>query len=182
MRKKTIIFKIITLILTIMLLSSILLPIILNAVNIDTAKKEVLNSLQEIENIDGTKYPGYKEKLKELKRVHPNWKFTLYYTGIDWNNAIYNETEGLHSRSLVQGKTGEWLCGTCKTKVYDSGGWMCASKKAVSYLMDPRNYLTNSYIFQFEELSYDPSTYTIEGIEKVLNGTFMYKKSIREYT
>jgi len=47
--------------------------------------------------------------------------------------------------------------------------------------MDSRNYLSEKYIFQFEELSYSPDTYTIEGIEKVLNGTFMYKKSIREY-
>ena len=60
-------------------------------------------------------------------------------------------------------------------------GWMCASEKAVAYLMDVRNYLTQKYIFQFEELSYTPDTYTIDGIEKVLNGTFMYKKSINEY-
>ena len=60
-------------------------------------------------------------------------------------------------------------------------GWMCASEKAVAYLMDSRNYLLEKYIFQFEELSYSPDAYTIEGIEKVLNGTFMYKKSIREY-
>ena len=58
---------------------------------------------------------------------------------------------------------------------------MCASEKAVAYLMDSRNYLNEKYIFQFEELSYNPDTYTIEGIEKVLNGTFMYQKSIREY-
>ena len=58
---------------------------------------------------------------------------------------------------------------------------MCASEKAVAYLMDSRNYLNEKYIFQFEELSYSPDTYTIDGIEKVLNGTFMYKKSIREY-
>ena len=60
-------------------------------------------------------------------------------------------------------------------------GWMCASEKAVAYLMDSRNYLLEKYIFQFEELSYSPDTYTIEGIEKVLNETFMHQKSIREY-
>ena len=60
-------------------------------------------------------------------------------------------------------------------------GWMCASEKAVAYLMDVRNYLNKEYIFQFEELSYNPDTYTIDGIEKVLNGTFMYKKSIKDY-
>mgnify|MGYP003308192179 CR=1 FL=1 len=93
----------------------------------------------EMKYIDENKYPGYKEKLIALKKANPNWKFTIYCTDIDWNTAIYNETEGLHSRSLVQGKTGEWLCDSCKTKVYDAGGWMCASEKAVAYLMDSRN-------------------------------------------
>lgn len=57
-------------------------------------------------------------------------------------------------------------------------GWMCASEKAVAYLMDSRNYLSEKYIFQFEELSYSPGTYTLEGIEKVLNETFMYQKAL----
>ena len=61
----------------------------------------------------------------ELKRANPNWKFTLYYTGLNWNTAIYNETKGLHSRSLVQGKTGQWICEECGTKVYDAGGFLC---------------------------------------------------------
>ena len=37
---------------------------------------------------------------------------------------------------------------------------MCASEKAVAYLMDARNYLNVSNIFQFEELSYRPDSYT----------------------
>ena len=113
--------------------------------NIESYIKEIQERLIEL---------GYKEKLIALKQSNPNWKFTIYYTGLDWKTVIYNETKGLHSRSLVQGKTAEWLCEVCGTKVYDAGGWMCASEKAVAYLMDTRNYLTENYIFQFEELSY----------------------------
>ena len=175
--------KIISFTICIFIISTVFMPVILNASSLtDSATKIVLTTVEDIEKkIDENKYPGYKEKLISLKKANPNWKFTIYVTGLNWNTVINNETKGLHSRSLVQGKTGEWLCEECGTKVYDSGGWMCASEKAVSYLMDVRNYLTPSYIFQFEELSYNPNTYTIEGIEKVLNGTFMYKKSIREY-
>lgn len=149
---------------------------------LDTASKMICNTIEDIEkNIDENKYPGYRERLLILKKNNPNWKFTLYKTGIDWNTAIANETKGLHGRSLVQGKAGEWLCSICGTKVYDAGGWMCAPEKAVAYLMDTRNYLNESNLFQFEELSYSPNSYTIEGIEKVLKGTFMYQKSVKEY-
>ena len=183
MSKKNIGLKIVSLTICILMVLSLFMPIIVKASSLtDSAKKIVLKSVEDIEKyVDNSKYPGYKEKLLALKKANPNWKFTLYYTGLNWDTVIYNETKGLHSRSLVQGKTGEWLCENCGSKVYDAGGWMCASEKAVSYLMDVRNYLTTSYIFQFEELSYNPDTYTIQGIEKVLNGTFMYKKNIREY-
>ena len=183
MNIRSILLKITSLTTCIIVIAFVFLPIIVSASSLtDSAKKTVLNTIEDIEKyVDEEKYPGYKEKLKSLKKANPNWKFTLYYTGINWNTAIYNETKGLHSRSLVQGKIGEWLCSECGMKVYDSGGWMCASDTAVAYLMDARNYLNEKYIFQFEELSYNPDTYTIDGIEKVLYGTFMYQKSIRDY-
>lgn len=183
MSARDVLLKIVSLTICIFILVTMTLPVLTNASSLtDSAQKTVLKTVEDIKKyVDEEKYPGYKEKLLILKQANPNWKFTLYYTGIEWKTVIYNETKGLHSRSLVQGKTGEWLCEICGTKVYDAGGWMCASEKAVSYLMDTRNYLNESYIFQFEELSYNPDTYTIEGIEKVLNGTFMYKKSIKEY-
>ena len=183
MNIRSILLKITSITTCMIIIALVFLPMIVSASSLtDSAKKTVLNTIEDIEmNIDENRYPGYKEKLISLKKENPNWKFTLYHTGIEWSVAIYNETKGMHSRSLVQGKTGEWLCGDCGTKVYDSGGWMCASEKAVAYLMDARNYLNEKYIFQFEELSYNPDTYTINGIERVLYGTFMYQKSIREY-
>jgi len=175
--------KLICIWLIIAFLCTFIIPIIANASSLnDQAKKTSLNTVEDIKKyVDENKYPGIKDKLIVLKETNPNWKFTLYHTGIDWKTAIYNEAEGLHSRSLVQEKSGEWICSTCGSKVYDKGGWMCASKKAVAYLMDIRNYLNSNYIFQFEELSYNPENYTLNGIEKILNGTFMYEKSIREY-
>ncbi len=183
MKERRILLKIVSTTVSLLMLISFAIPAIVKASSLtESAKKIVLKTVEDIEkNIDESKYPGYKEKLKVLKEANPNWNFTLYYTGLNWSTVLYNETKGLHSRSLVQGKDGEWICEECGTKVYDAGGWMCASEKAVAYLMDARNYLTENYIFQFEELSYNSDTYTIQGIEKVLNGTFMYKKSIRTY-
>ena len=115
-------------------------------------------------------YPGYSELLDSLLEKHPNWTFTILFTGLDWDTVIKNETTALHGRSLVQNKTGEWVCSVCGDKPYDNGSWRCASAATVSYYMDPRNSLFEDYVFQFENLKWVDGKYTIEGIKSILSG------------
>ena len=112
MNRRKILLKIIALTMCAIIVISIVLPVFIKASSLtDSAKKTVLKTIEDIEKyIDENRYPGYKERLLALKKANPNWKITLYYTGVDWNTVIYNETKGLHSRSLVQGKTGGCLC------------------------------------------------------------------------
>lgn len=134
-----------------------------------------------LESFSQDNYPGYLALINDLKDAHPNWTFTILYTGLDWNDVIYKETSALHGRSLVQNSSAGWVCPTCGTKAYDSGTWYCASPAAVSYYMDVRNWLNETYIFAFETLSYDATTQTIDGVERILSGTFMDKESITYY-
>ncbi len=131
-----------------------------------------------LDSLTAESYPGVANLINELKKTHPNWTFTILYTGLDWSTVIYNETEALHGRSLVQTTSLPWLCSICGLKAYDNGTWHCASKSTVSYYMDVRNWLTERYIFAFETLSYDESTQTIDGVERILRGTFMDKDTI----
>lgn len=140
-----------------------------------------VTSRQRVASLDGLSnesYPGIASTINELKKAHPNWTFTILYTGLDWNTVIYNETESLHGRSLVQNSSSAWVCATCGQTPYDSGSWYCASKATVAYYMDVRNWLNNSYIFAFEALSYDENTQTIDGVNKILSGTFMDTETI----
>lgn len=57
-------------------------------------------------------------------------------------------------------------------------GWVDSSKQAVEYCMDPRNFLNETRIFQFEVLSYDESTNNLDGIEKILYGTEFYNNQV----
>ncbi len=174
----------IAVVLIIIMLSTVLLPGI-NTISYGSQYREPTN----IDEIDDSRYPGYKELLKRLKEEHPNWTFTLLYTGLEWNTVLYNEKEVIgHDANLVQGKTGEWVCqaNTCvnedgTSKSWEGTNWYCASYKALSYYMDPRNFLTEDQIFQFERLSYTDGIYTVEGIEKILAGTFMANTSPRAY-
>ena len=107
----------------------------------------------DIDGIDESKYPGYKERIKQLQSIYPN--IQVLYTGLDWNTVIYNEHEETHGRNLVSTSMDDaWVCQECKNagKTYDSGLY-CASEQAIEYLMDPRNSLTQTGIFQFQKLN-----------------------------
>jgi len=43
----------------------------------------------------------------------------------------------------------------------------------VAYYLDPRNFLSDGHIFQFEKLSYNADSQTLAGIEKILLGGYM---------
>ena len=124
-------------------------------------------------------YPGYASLLDNLLEEHPNWTFTILYTWLDWDTVIKNETTASHGRNLVQNKSGEWVCSVCGDKAYDNGSWRCASAATVSYYMDPRNSLNDDYIFQFENLEWKDNTYTLSGVEQILDGTYLDVSSIK---
>ena len=137
----------------------------------------------DINSINTSKYPGIKEKINNLKSEHPNWNFKILYTGIDWNEAItYQYTGHMSSpKNLVPDSSsykGEWVCGYCLNKAYDSGSWRCASSSAIKYMMDPRASLNSSDVFQFLELSYNQATgYSKDVIKQMVNGSFLDNNS-----
>ncbi|MBO5349425.1 MAG: Ig-like domain-containing protein [Clostridia bacterium] len=138
-----------------------------------TAIKNIKYSAEKKDGIEN--FPdSYKPYLEELQKKHPNWKFTALYTNLDWNYVIDNENE--FGKNLVPiSYSDNWKNtnpGEYNVEVDD--GWVDCSRKAVEYAMDPRNFLNETRIFQFEALSYDEDTNNIQGIEKILYGTEFY--------
>lgn len=135
----------------------------------------------DIDKIDEQKYPGIKEMIKDLQSSHTNWNFKVLYTGIDWNEVIANESvgHGESPRNLVPGGNwyiGEWICESCTAnKTYDNGNWRCASTTALGYMIDPRNSINGSDVFQFMELTYQECT--IENIKTMVTGSFLENDS-----
>lgn len=114
-----------------------------------------------IDGIDDNLYPGIKEQIKALQAAHPTWTFKVEYTDLTWEEVINGEHQG-HSTSvspsnLVNSNSssygGLWICEICGKQRYDSGSWYCASKEALEYMMDPRNSLNETDLFQFMQLS-----------------------------
>ena len=129
---------------------------------------------------------SYIKPLVELHKKYPNWIFKPLKTGINWSTAIKGERAS-HSQQLIQhtsyyNDTMFCKCSLCyrngKYVIQEQSNWVSASQHAVEYYMDPRNWLTEREIFQFESTSYD-GTHTKSGIESILSGTWMEDSLIK---
>ena len=124
---------------------------------------------------------SYKSGLRALHAQYPNWEFKAYQTGLDWNTVISAESvpgknvipnsKGVEWKSLENGAY-NWKTDTFI--VFDGSTWVTASKEAIAYYMDPRNFLNSSGIFQFELLKYQSTYQNVSGVENILKGTAMY--------
>lgn len=123
---------------------------------------------------------SYKENLRILHTEHPKWVFEAQHTGLDWYNALRAESEV--GKNLIQNNVisswksmeeGAYNWSTNSWVVFDGSDWVAASRELIAYYMDPRNFLDDVNVFQFETLSYDNSYQSIEGIQNILNNSFM---------
>lgn len=122
---------------------------------------------------------GYREKLRALHAMYPGWQFVPVNCGLDWEEVITQEATA--GRNLVamsapashkatdpqtfQYTKDEW-------NGFGDGSYASASKELIRYYMDPRNFLDENSIYQFESLAFrdgiDEAT-----VAKVLAGSFM---------
>lgn len=129
------------------------------------------NAANSTDTSDIDAFPAiYQDSLRALKSQHPNWTFVPMNTGLDFNTAVNNE---LGDKSLIQNTTSNsskgWVGDPCPTE----SGWYYATKTAISYHMNPCNFLTETYIFQFEQLTFNSTYHTVSAIQTFLNNTFM---------
>ena len=127
-------------------------------------------------SLNDAEYPGIKSMIQNLKNQYPNWNFKILYTDLEWSSVISGEYQGHGSspKNLVQKSAnyqGEWICPICGDRPYDNGTWRCASEQAIAYMMDPRNSLNPSDIFQFEELT-NPGC-DMASLQSMTEGTFL---------
>ena len=109
---------------------------------------------------------SYQDKLMRLKQAHPNWIFVKQNTNLEWTKVV--SEENYKDRNLVSKTMGAAYRGD-----YYGQGWYYASKAAVEYFLDPRNFLDDTRVFQFEQLTYNPSYHSKAAVQNILSKTFM---------
>lgn len=128
---------------------------------------------------------SYRDSLRALHAKYPNWRFKAFNVGMTFDEAVntqynaddFTKTRKYYTLSAAYGGD-EWrdmraYDAASGTWVQPEQGWTYASRTAIEYYMDPRNFLTESEIFMFAQQSYDEQTQTEELLRKVISGHFL---------
>ena len=123
----------------------------------------------------GQGFPAtYREYLMKLHEEHPMWIFEAHQTNLDWTASV--DAESVVGKNLIPNSSpsswksmekGAYDYNTNTWVVFDGKTWVAASKELIAYYMDPRNFLTESAIYQFESLEYEDYQ-TKEGVKRLL--------------
>lgn len=121
----------------------------------------------------------YQQKLLELHRKHPYWTFKSLHTTYSFESAVAGEdrpgvnmvpaTSPPEYKSMADADFNY----TTNTWYEYEKGWVGASKALIAYQMDPRNFLDEIQIFQFENQQFNKSIDYRRGLTSILKGSFM---------
>ncbi|MGN0383584.1 MAG: Ig-like domain-containing protein [Eubacterium sp.] len=124
---------------------------------------------------------SYKPYLRALHNDYPEWEFEAFDTGLNFKDVVAAESQ--NDKSLIQNVYSDLLksraesdynASTGKYIYKDGSSWVTADEATVAYFVDPRNFLNEKQIYQFELLSYDSSVHTQKGTDAILKNSFMY--------
>lgn len=138
--------------------------------------------------LEEQKFPeSYKDALRKLHTLYPKWTFVADHVNYSWDEVLKNES--IIGRSLVPSDSISSWKSTDPTAYdswsgrwygFDGSDWVAASEEIVAYCLDPRNFLDEVSVFQFEKLAYDSGLHTMDGVTSTLKGTFMDNVTISD--
>ena len=144
-----------------------------------------------VEELIAKGFPAsYAQKLGILHALYPEWVFEPVLTGLKWQDVINGETlkadgssrpinmvENSYDDSMKSTHPDDYNWETNTWTIYDGNRWVAVHPDYLAHVMDPRNFLTETYIFQFESLSYS-ELHTIEGVNAVIGSSFMANDAV----
>lgn len=121
---------------------------------------------------------SYWNGLCSLKLAHPTWNFEAEVTDKNGNvidfNASVNAFSSCGSSTIKSSSRSDYIDTTC-TKKFDSG-YSAASREAIKYYLDPRNFLNEKNIFMFENYKTNTGINAEDykrAADKVFNNNFL---------
>lgn len=134
--------------------------------NIKNTERQTADVQDEVFEISINGFPeSYKPYLRYLHTIHFNWTFTPLNTGLDF------ETSYLSEKAVSSIEISSGLCEQDPYYVTESG-WCIGNEASTKFFLDPRNFLSEKYIFMFENLGYS-DLYNETVVQSVIENTFM---------
>ncbi len=109
--------------------------------------------------------PEYEKELKEkgfpdtyipylvkLHQMHPAWVFNPSFTNYNWNYVVERERDANVLNYIYVNNTTQNVYTKYMTEEY---GWYRTTDAVNAFYLDPRNFLTEKFVFMFEKLNYD---------------------------
>ena len=118
---------------------------------------------------------SYRSKIEYLHSIYPNAKFYAYNTELSWNDVIYYESVTIN-KNLIEDVSGN-RDGLKNLNSYNYStnsftsyytGWYAASKEAIEYNIDSRNFLDEKNVFMFESSQYTKPFQRKSGIDYII--------------
>ena len=168
--------RIIALVLTMAMLASW----VFTALPAIEVKAEPSDSSYEQSLLDAGFPQSYVTKLSALHDLHPTWEFvpllvTQQKPAYTWDYVISKELES-NQRNLIY-HTYSPNAYALDSVLVESGLWYKCSKSTVEFFMDPRNFLNEERIFQFEALQFTDN-YTVADVATCIKGSFMEGRTL----
>lgn len=142
---------------------------------VEVEKQEQITDQAFEEELNRQGFPeSYKQALRSLHSRHPNWTFTAMHTGLGFDASVLISK----ANGAIQGGMQYYeLTNGSPTQAGNDKGWYIPNDATAAYYLDPRNFLTEKYILQFESLEYSEN-YTESVVQSILTNTFMGGLSI----
>lgn len=114
---------------------------------------------------------AYQSPLWLLHVHHPAWQFEADRTGQDWQAFLDAQDAADMNLADADSSPAAWI--EPGSPVYDGDSWKAAARPVIAHFADPRNFLDDTGIFQFEQLTFSEQAQTREGLDSILAGSFM---------
>ena len=115
---------------------------------------------------------SYKLYLRRLHALHPNWKFVIDNTNLDFKSSVQAESKiGQSAISHLYPSLIYKDSSNPNGIIVDGSSWYAPCYDAVAYYFDPRNFLQEKYIFMFQSLVYNSDQ--DKNVSDILKGSFM---------
>lgn len=131
-------------------------------------KSDVIATNSEYEaTLAAAGFPSsYWPYLVYLHNKYPNWQFLPIKTNLKWENVI----DGESGKNYIQSTINAYRTSSTPR---EGSSWFEATDGVNAFFLDPRNFLTEKYIFMYENLKYDEATQTAEVLKSIFGTSYL---------